>query len=207
MKFSAFFAAVALLGQTTLATSLPRCSPYSHTPCKCPPGTDYSESVTFSVIGANAKDVEALMNDYYECGWLGALPWKTQGPNNRPHVSIRTTEFPTPIGVYNVSEILNEYRVKRDGSFIQKFEQLPSTVPLEYHDGSGSFSGYWVTLEATSIFKYETLVRWSIYACETGHARNFAKFHEIALANATSILESRGVIHGINVDPVSVQEF
>lgn len=44
-------------------SALPKCSALSPTPCECPSGTDYAESVTFSVIGAKAKDVEALMNN------------------------------------------------------------------------------------------------------------------------------------------------
>jgi hypothetical protein len=75
-------------------------------------------------------------------------------------------------GTYNITEILTELRISKDGSFIEKFEQLPSTVPVEYSSGNGSFSGYWVTLESQSIFQYETAIRWSIYACETGHARS-----------------------------------
>lgn len=55
------------------------------------------------------------------------------------------------------------------GSFIQKFEQLSSTVPLEYTSGDGFFGGYWVTLESKSIFQYETAIVFSVYACQTGH--------------------------------------
>ncbi|KAI3318442.1 hypothetical protein HD806DRAFT_549272 [Xylariaceae sp. AK1471] len=190
-----------------IASYLPACSTKPITPCKCPSGTDYSESVTVSVLGAAVADVAAVVNDFYKSGWLGAVPFSTQGPDNKAGVSTRTTMFPTPIGVYNISEILYEYDVKRDGSFVQSFQQLPSTVPVEYHTNNGSFSGYWVTLEGTRIFEYETLIRWSIYACETGHARNFAVFHEGALNNVTNILTSQGKIKGINIDPVSAQAF
>jgi len=70
---------------------------------------------------------------------------------------------------------LTTLRSTPDGSYVEKFEQLPSTVPVEYHSGNGSFGGYWVTLESKSIFQYETAFRWSIYACETGHARSTCK--------------------------------
>ncbi len=56
-----------------------------------------------------------------------------------------------------------------DGTFLAKWEQLNTTVPLEYHSGNGSFAGYWVTLAAETVFQYETAVIWSTYACETGH--------------------------------------
>ncbi|KAF5879081.1 uncharacterized protein Bfra_006285, partial [Botrytis fragariae] len=78
----------------------------------------------------------------------------------------------------------------------KKFEQLASTVPV---------AGYWVTLESTYIFKYETAIRWSIYACETGHARNFAVFHENALKNVSSVLAAQGKIKGMYLQPYSVQ--
>jgi hypothetical protein len=108
----------------------------------------------------------------YKCAWLGVVPFATQGPDNTPGLSIRTSRLPTLVGTYNITEILTELRISRDSSFIEKFEQLPSTVPVEYSSGNGSFSGYWVTLESQSIFQYETAIRWSIYACETGHARS-----------------------------------
>ncbi|KAI0876194.1 hypothetical protein GGS24DRAFT_514340 [Hypoxylon argillaceum] len=190
-----------------IASSLPACSTKPVTPCKCPEGTQLSESVTVSVLGAAVGDVAAVVNDFYNSGWLGAVPFKTQGPNNKAGVSTRTSLFPTAIGVYNISELLYEYEVKHDGSFVQSFEQLPSTVPVEYHSNNGSFSGYWVTLEGTRIFEYETLIRWSVYACETGHVQDFAAFHEGALNNASSILSAQGKIKGINVDPVSAQAF
>lgn len=42
----------------------------------------------------------------YVTGWWGVVPFKTKGPNNTPGVSIRTTHFPTPIGVYDISELV-----------------------------------------------------------------------------------------------------
>ena len=64
---------------------------------------------------------------------------------------------------------LTDLKSEPDGSFIQKFELLPSLVPIKYHAGNGSFGGYWVTLESKSVFEYETALQWSVYACETGH--------------------------------------
>jgi len=206
MKFSSALTAIALLASGITAASVPACSASSPLPCRCPDGTDYAESITTMVIGANAKDVEATINDFYKCGWLGTVPWKTEGRDNTVG-SVRTSLFGTPIGLYNVSEKLIEYKVKPDGSFVQRFEQLESTIPLEYHTNNGSFSGYWITLEATAIFKYETLISWHNYACETGHARNFARFHEGALNNATSILTAAGKVLGVTSGPYSAQNF
>lgn len=43
----------------------------------------------------------------YNCGWLGVVPFKTQGPDNQPGKSIRTSHFETLIGTYDVSEIVH----------------------------------------------------------------------------------------------------
>ena len=67
---------------------------------------------------------------------------------------------------------LTELKSSPSGSYIQKFEQLASSLPIEYSSGNGSFGGYWVTLEAQSVFQNETSVAWSIYACQTGHPQS-----------------------------------
>ncbi|CAD6589383.1 MAG: hypothetical protein ASARMPRED_004020 [Alectoria sarmentosa] len=161
MKLSAPLVKLALLAPAALAASLPACSSTSITPCSCPSGTSYEESVTFAVIGAAATDVMALTSD-----------------------------------------------CPPSGSFIQKYELLG---PVEYPTGNGSFSGYWNTIEAESIFKYETAMVWSVYACSTGHPTNvfadYALFHEGALANATSVLQAEGKVKGSNVKPFSIQAF
>lgn len=75
LKIAAFSAYGALvLGKTTEYPSqgqLPQCSSEASTPCKCPDGTQYLECVTVGVIGANAFDVESIVND---CTSLGTSP-------------------------------------------------------------------------------------------------------------------------------------
>lgn len=61
---TAFVTVLLVLG--AFAGPLPICSAKSPTPCVCPKGTDYTESSTFSIIGAEIADVEALLND---CTW------------------------------------------------------------------------------------------------------------------------------------------
>ena len=98
------------------------------------------------------------------------LPHTTTGRDNVPGAT-RTTLFPTLIGAYNITELVTEFGTDDRGSFVQKFEQLDETVPLEYRSGNGSFSGYWITLIGQYVFKYETALEWSVYACETGYPR------------------------------------
>ncbi|KAI1499077.1 hypothetical protein F5X99DRAFT_430960 [Biscogniauxia marginata] len=198
---AAYFVSLALGASDT---RLQACSTNSPTPCRCPEGTECTESVTISIIGAAVADVEHLISDFYKTSWLGVVPFQTRGPDNRIG-SIRTVHSATPIGIYDIDEKLTTYTVKSDGSFVQKLEQVQPSIP--YSDGSGSFSGFWGTLEGISIFKDETLVRWSNYACETGHVRDFASFHEGALINATSILRAAGKIQNINAGPISAQAF
>ena len=129
MKLLAPLAIFALLAPAASSTSLPACSTNSITPCSCPNGTSYAQSVTFAVIGAAAADVKALISDcayplwppvllhgntvawtlthtiiVYKCAWLGVLPFATQGPDNEPGVSIRTSNLPTLVGLYVITE-------------------------------------------------------------------------------------------------------
>lgn len=238
MKASTPLATLALLASSALAAPSPfpqshrndpkKCSATSLLPCACPNGTTYRESVTFSVIGAGAKDVKDVIASYFKPSWLGVTPYSTIGSDNVVG-AIRTSKLPTLVGTYDITELLTEYdEDPKFGSFVQKFEQEESTVPVLYHDGTGAIGGYWITLGAEYIFQYETAITWSVYACETGYPRSkpplfspfstplirsrlistdFARFHEVALKNATDILTKADKIKGKNVDPYSVQTF
>lgn len=52
---------LAVLAPLALVSALSPCSQVSGTPCSCPNGTQYQESVTFIVIGAAATDVRDLL--------------------------------------------------------------------------------------------------------------------------------------------------
>lgn len=148
-----------------------KCSALSILPCTYPNGTTYRESVTFSVIGAAAKDVTNVISSFFHPAWLGVTPYSTVGTDNVPG-AIRSSKLPTPIGTYDITELLTKYHEDPErASFVQKFEQEASTVPVVYHDGTGEFGGYWVTLQADYHFQYETAIAWSVYACETGYPR------------------------------------
>lgn len=40
----------------------------------------------------------------FNSAWLGVLPFATQGPDNQPGVSIRTSNLPTSVGTYVITE-------------------------------------------------------------------------------------------------------
>ncbi|KAI0145268.1 hypothetical protein GGR57DRAFT_303046 [Xylariaceae sp. FL1272] len=199
----AYFAASCWGGQT-YKRRLPACSSTASTPCGCPAGTQYLECVTVGVIGAAAPDVEKLVNDFYKIDWqLGAVPYKTKGPDNKVG-AVRSVRYQiVPSGIEDVDEKLTEYIVKDDGSFVQKFEQVQASIP--YPDNSGVFAGFWGTISGKATTGDETIVTFSNYACETAHIRNFAGFHEMALKNASAILAANGRVKGVNAGPVSAQ--
>ncbi len=186
MKTSIPLVTLSLLAFSALAAPSPfplsprkdlkKCSTTSLLPCACPKGTTYRESVTFSLIGAAAKDVKDVISSYFKPSWLGVTPYSTIGTDNVVG-AIRASKFPTLVGTYNITELLTKYdEDPKFGSFVQKFEQEESTVPVLYQNGTGEFGGYWVTLAAEYIFQYETAITWSVYACETGYPRSKSLF-------------------------------
>ncbi|KAI1426179.1 hypothetical protein F5Y12DRAFT_713420 [Xylaria sp. FL1777] len=180
------------------------CSSLSGTPCTCPFGTDYSESVTIALIGAPASSVGFVTDDFFDPVWEGIEPWMVQGPDNIPILSIRDVNISTAVGVYTFRQLLTFRLEFPDGSFEQRYEQK-GVVP--YYSGNGSFSGLWVTLKGDRIFENQTLVRYSSYSCATGHPENFAEFRENALNNVTNILRAINVVRGVSTSPISAQLF
>lgn len=55
-------AAIALAAPDTFPFTLP-CSAISGTPCICPAGATYSESVTTALVGSSASNVGHVVND------------------------------------------------------------------------------------------------------------------------------------------------
>ncbi|KAI3343934.1 hypothetical protein F4824DRAFT_494188 [Ustulina deusta] len=178
------------------------CSSISGTPCRCPFGTNYTESVTTALIGATASDVGLVANDFFNPSWAGLEPWMVQGPDNVPLLSIRDVNESTTVGTYSFRERLTFRFEFPDGSFEQRYEQ---TGVVPYYSGNGSFAGYWVTLKGDRIFENETLVKYSSYSCETGNPRDFATSRESALTNVSTILEAKGLLYGVSVDPESAE--
>ncbi|KAI0393221.1 hypothetical protein F5Y17DRAFT_459097 [Xylariaceae sp. FL0594] len=184
----------------------PPCSFEASIPCLCPPGTQYLEAATTGIIGAHVRDVTAFISDFYNISWqLGAVIYKTQGPDNQVG-SIRSVRYQlVPPGMEDVDERLVSHKVFPDGSSVYSFEQVQPSIP--YPDGSGVFAGYWGTVSAIGQTNDETIVTWTNWACETANLRNFAAFHEISFQNATDILTAEGKVKGQNVAPCSAKNF
>ena len=127
MRLIVALTTLTLLGSAAFATPLPACSTTSKTPCGCPGGTSYEESVTFATIGAKATDVKALIGDctsptcflfwpgvigfqsspliiVFKPAWLGGdVPFTTQGRNNHPG-ALRRFQVSTAEGAHNSTE-------------------------------------------------------------------------------------------------------
>ncbi|KAI4276902.1 MAG: hypothetical protein L6R38_005554 [Xanthoria sp. 2 TBL-2021] len=205
MKFSSTsFTFFLTLVAAAAPVSLPACSTGSGTPCKCPAGSEYGESVTFTVIGAAAKDVTALTSDFFETAWLGLVPYAFTGLDNKPG-STRSSTLQTTEGTYNITEKLTKRNIYPDGSSIQRFEQLKSTLPVEYYSKKGSFQGYWITYQTEMVFQYETAVVSSVYSCATGHPLDFGAFMRSAWGNVTSVLSNQGKVQGKSIQPQTIQ--
>ncbi|EOA91547.1 uncharacterized protein SETTUDRAFT_133214 [Exserohilum turcica Et28A] len=175
-----------------------KCATNSGSNCVCPLGTDYSESATWAVVGAPVSDVEALMNDFHKPAWRGSLPYKTEGPNNRPGMSKRTSTYKTLLGIFNFTEILTKWEKKPNGSFIQKLEYLEAVGNLT----SNPWGGYWITITGDYVFGDQTLIQWSTYLCSRGVVNDWAKLHEASFRNVIDILRPKTT--GFNVAPFSV---
>ncbi|KAI1116148.1 hypothetical protein F5Y14DRAFT_449326 [Nemania sp. NC0429] len=203
MKLTGIFFTASL---ATFALGVPifplPCSSLSGTPCRCPVGTDYSESTTTAIIGASANNVGFVTNDFFNPSWTGVELYMLQGPDNFPGLSIRDLNVSTSVGSYVFSQRLTFRLVLPDGSFEQRYEQR-GIVP--YRSGNGSFSGDWVSLKGERVFENETLVLFSSYSCTTGHPFDIAAFHESSLSNATTILEAAGLAVGASTTPVSAE--
>ncbi|KAL8878822.1 MAG: hypothetical protein Q9198_003447 [Flavoplaca austrocitrina] len=147
---------------------LPTCSTLTFpSPCKCPKGTSYVSTVTYGVIGANAKDVYDLCGNFFEIEWLGNHPKETAGPTNTIG-STRTDWVRTMLGYYNFTEEVQQWDESPDGGFAFAYKQQNN--PIIYHDdvGPGAFAGELITWRSEYLGQYQTSVTWSVYACFTG---------------------------------------
>ncbi|KAL8633455.1 hypothetical protein Q9189_000801 [Teloschistes chrysophthalmus] len=127
-----------------LSETLPPCSRDCQTPCSCPSGSEYHQSSVSGVIGAAAADVKAVTSDFFDTAWQGFELLETSGSDNE----------------------LTSFTENPDGSYVQIFEQLSSTLPIDYH--SGFLAGLWVTFSVSSCSEYETAVVVTFYTCATG---------------------------------------
>ncbi|CRG89868.1 hypothetical protein PISL3812_06907 [Talaromyces islandicus] len=190
MKFTFNFVGLILAFATSGVVSghpglpQPACSAEYAYPCACPLGKFYYETTTLAIIGSTIVESEAFLNDFYATAWYGGSdPSSTKGPDNKPG-SIRTFNSPAN----NFSELLTEYIVRRDHSFLQSYQEYedPKTAP------KGWSPGFFVTMEGRGLFQNETEISLRAHGCWSGTMPDFTSSHEAGLANAISILGAKG---------------
>lgn len=109
----------------------------------------------------------------FNSAWTGAVPYTTSGPDNTVG-STRSYHASTVEGAYNLTEQLTKRSISSDGAYTASFEQLKSTVPIEFHGKNGSFDGYWITYRTRYVFEYETAIISNVYSCATGHPQGMS---------------------------------
>ncbi|KAH8810949.1 hypothetical protein F5884DRAFT_854317 [Xylogone sp. PMI_703] len=164
------------------------CSADRAYPCDCPIGKFYYETTTLAIFGSTIADSEAFLNSFFETAWYdGSEPSSTVGRNDKPG-SIRTFNSPDS----NFSELLTEYIVRPDHSFLQSYQEYeaPKTAP------KGWTPGFYVTMEGRGLFQNETEVSLRAHGCWSGTIPDLTSSHEAGLQNAINILKSQGKLVG-----------
>ncbi|KAF2791286.1 hypothetical protein K505DRAFT_363961 [Melanomma pulvis-pyrius CBS 109.77] len=87
-----------------------------------------------------------------------------------------------------------------DGPFKLLYEQ---TAPVKFKNGQGSFAGWWYDLQAENVFPYQSQMRWSLFACQTGHPIDFAAYATARLEEIIKALEAQGLYKGDTLGPLS----
>ncbi|KAH8904214.1 hypothetical protein BR93DRAFT_940338 [Coniochaeta sp. PMI_546] len=183
----------------THVSKLPECSLKYSSPCTCTTPSYYYETVTLGIIGAPIDEARILMNDFYDTYWYAhETPINKIGPDNTVG-SIRT--FREPMG--DLSEQLMVYKVGKDGSFEQRYQQYIDPVSAS----NGTRPGFYVGLEGKGVFQNETVITIKTYGCWTGLVPNLTQSHEQRLQNAIDILEANGKLTGITPTPFMSASF
>lgn len=197
--FSQIFCASALvLSVLASPTPLPPCSFKTfNKPCACPSGTYYVNSTTQAVIGANAKAVAKITDNFLDTAWFGSAAASTTG---HPHRVGSTRSFVQ--GGFTLTEELYSFKQKSCGSFTMKYIQHDAPITFDIPGAPQTYAGEWDTLKMTSISKDQTAVYWNIYSCFSVESP-FIEFHESAINNVTAILKAEGKLTGQSEAPHS----
>jgi hypothetical protein len=152
-------------------------------PCSCPEGTDYIEAGTYIIAGVPSAQAFDLTFNFFNTTWQKRPIISTEGTDNTVGAT-RTIKVNTKVGYYNIKQkvstlVMNRcathlltYRtqltyhaIAPDGSFKALYEQV-GEVP--FTNGQGKFAGWWETFQGENAFPYQTPMRWSLHACQTG---------------------------------------
>ncbi|PKY03679.1 hypothetical protein P168DRAFT_282398 [Aspergillus campestris IBT 28561] len=176
---------------------LPLCSAATPRACACPSGTTFVNSTTWARYPATVKDVTAITGNYFETAWFGSSPIKTAG---HPYMvgADRTLMGELPnTAAFPATERLTMYKQLPFRSGFQiKYDMVDTPFHYNQTNGEqGQIAGYWEYMEVRAVGPNRTHWLWNIYSCFSTPS-DFEAFHESAMNNVSSILESRGQMHG-----------
>ncbi|KAK0510309.1 hypothetical protein JMJ35_007703 [Cladonia borealis] len=195
------FLALSLAFPTSRST-LPLCNDIPQ-PCSCPAGATFENTTTYATIGAKARDIGHVTNDFFNTTWFDVVVIRTTGVDN---VYGATRTFSIGDNA-TLTEKLIERAVYPDGSFIQRYRQnpVPAEVQKPAAEGGGTFVGYWETLTVTQTsVADESNVAYGAYRCNIGDPFDTVTFHVDSINYAIAALTSEGLLTGTNTAPYTI---
>ncbi|PLN76558.1 hypothetical protein BDW42DRAFT_198896 [Aspergillus taichungensis] len=202
IAFSTFiFSALAVPHSTR---GLPLCSASTPRACACPSGTTFTNSTTWARYPAAVKDVTAITGNYFETAWFGSSPIKTSG---QPYTvgADRTLmgELPNTAPFPATERLTMHKQLPNHSGFQIKYQMVDAPFHYNQTNGErGQIFGYWEFMEIHAVSPIRTHWVWNIYSCFSTPS-DFEAFHESAMNNVSSILESRGKMYGRLIGPYS----
>lgn len=194
--------AVALALPFLVSATLPPCGDIDR-PCSCPSGSTFHRINTYATIGATAKNVGAVMNDFFNTSYFDLTLLSTTGTDDV--VGATRTFSITADNSITLTEELIQYQVNADGSFIQRYKQDTTPILLKAPSGNAYFDGYWETIavQQTSISD-ESTIQYNAYRCDIGSPFDTAGFHETSINDTIAVLKKEGKNTGKNLYPYSI---
>ncbi|PVI00656.1 hypothetical protein DM02DRAFT_655284 [Periconia macrospinosa] len=181
--------------QSAQSNDLTPCAFGSPEPCQCPNNTIFQNSTTEVTIGANARDVAAILYSFFDVPWIGVDPVETTGED----LVVGSTRTMPLGGVYLIEEVLESWKTA-NGSYRLALGQ--KNVPIVMND-TYYFSGYWDDSEASYVNETHTKLVWHAHGCLTLPA-DFREFELNAINNTFKYLEERGQLVGNSTLPQTV---
>ncbi|KAA8571064.1 hypothetical protein MFRU_028g00830 [Monilinia fructicola] len=188
---------------TPTPPKLPACGPTPQ-PCSCPAGTYFQSSTSLAIVPASAADLQSVIGDFLSTAWFGTSPESVTGTGFVPGAQRHLLGGIPGAGVYPITEELTLWKqYPNNAGFFQKFQMADAPFYFNLTSGApGILAGTWDIVDVHAIGSSSSSWLWNIYACFSVDF-DFQEFHESAMKNATSILQSQGKAHGNLLGPYS----
>ncbi|QSZ34267.1 hypothetical protein DSL72_005857 [Monilinia vaccinii-corymbosi] len=182
---------------------LPACGP-SPQPCSCPAGTYFQSSTSVAIVPVSVPVLQSVIGDFLSTAWFGASPESVTGTGFAPGAKRNIMGGIPGAGVYLITEELTQWKqYPNNAGFFQKFQMADAPFYFNLTSGApGILGGTWDIVDVHAIGPRSSSWLWNIYACFSVDF-DFKEFHESAMKNATSILQSEGKTSGNLIGPYS----